>query len=1190
MWAAIIVLGTAIANTLADISFLLQGSITWQRFLSLGLDLGASAACVASIAFNRRGQFQRAALTLIGMLVIVIPAFSSLLVGVGTILGLTVLFMVIAISAQVFTGRAFRWSVLVGLLSAAITSGLDTYFSSAQISAPQAKIPYSDLILPIIVGSVIATFIVYVVRQWWVLSIDAKLIIVFIALTLSVGSVIGIFLQNDTRTIIEQNIGDQISRLADSQAATIAETLARQLDTLKTLALNTTLQDAVEASYGSYIGDEAAIRAQIDQLDQQWRAASDDADPLVQYKLNNPIAENLRQYQQSFIDSRGNPLNVEVFLTDRYGALIAATARTSDYNQADELWWQTAYNNGLGGVSISSPEYDESTGQIAILMAVPLRDRETTAVIGVLRATYTLSALQEILATKIGQSGEIDLYFPGAEPKIIHGGSIETIDPGIQATIQNLSAEAYQVVDYAGTPSLVSRVPLRTNLGEGAIDDLGWEVIAHQPTAEGLASLTAQTQRASTLVLVTLGIASAAGTLAASILTRPISRLTQAAVQAQRGDLSVRVPVTSGDETGTLTSSFNEMARQLQQTLAGLETRIGERTRELTLAAEVGRTLSQVGSLDTLLNSAVELIRSRFDLYYTQIYLPDSAGRALLLQAGSGNVGAELKRRGHRLPIGPGSLNGRAAAEKHAVIVSDTAASPTFKPNPLLPETRSEMAVPLLVGDRVVGVLDMQSEQPGTFTEDNLPAFEALAGQLAIAVQNTSLFTQAQQARAEVEAQARRLTRAGWEDYLDAIDRHERMGATFADGAVEPLEAPIAYTGSDGALRVPLTSLEEPIGAIQLERGADQPWSGADAETVAAVGAQIARQIENLRLLAQAESYRLEAEEATRRLTREGWQNYTAETSQATLGYAYDQSQVIPLNEANQPKDSLTFVYDLKVRNEVIGELALGGAEKLSDEAIELLASVAERLSTHLENLRLTEQTQATLSETERLYQASAELNTATTYDQILSILRRHTLLAEGAHRIALNLFDHPWTEHSPAEWTTEIAAMTSLPSDNAAPQIGNRFRIADFAAAKDLLKPDRPTLIGDLLAPGATDETVIQLYVDVFAARSAVWVPLVVGGEWIGYLDAIFPEPKEFPEAAVRFMMTLCQQASTTVQSLDLLEKTQAHAQLERNLRQITSAVRSSTDLDTILRTTVRELGAVLGRKTLVRLNKPGE
>ena len=192
--------------------------------------------------------------------------------------------------------------------------------------------------------------------------------------------------------------------------------------------------------------------------------------------------------------------------------------------------------------------------------------------------------------------------------------------------------------------------------------------------------------------------------------------------------------------------------------------------------------------LNEMLKDAAELIREFFDLYYVQVYLVNSSSdRTSYLQSGTGHVGKELMGRSHRLPFNTDSINGRAAIEKNSVVISDTTASATFKPNPLLPNTRSEMAVPLLIGDKVVGVLDMQSEHAGSLSTDILPAFEALAGQLAIAIQNATFLAETEQARAEVEAQARRLTRANWTDYLDAIHKPEETGFVFEQNKITPL-------------------------------------------------------------------------------------------------------------------------------------------------------------------------------------------------------------------------------------------------------------------------------------------------------------------------------------------------------------------------------------------------------------------
>jgi putative methionine-R-sulfoxide reductase with GAF domain len=169
----------------------------------------------------------------------------------------------------------------------------------------------------------------------------------------------------------------------------------------------------------------------------------------------------------------------------------------------------------------------------------------------------------------------------------------------------------------------------------------------------------------------------------------------------------------------TLEESFAEADRStqdlrnanhaLQSLTTNLEQRVEERTHDLKLASEVGRTVSEKAkNVSEMLNDAVEMIRARFNLYYTQIYLTDSSGQTIILRAGTGTVGKELVQKEHSLRINSASLNGRAASEKSPVIVTDTNTNPSFLPNPLLPKTRSEMSIPLIVDQKVVGVLDMQ--------------------------------------------------------------------------------------------------------------------------------------------------------------------------------------------------------------------------------------------------------------------------------------------------------------------------------------------------------------------------------------------------------------------------------------------------------------------------------------------------
>jgi GAF domain-containing protein len=162
-------------------------------------------------------------------------------------------------------------------------------------------------------------------------------------------------------------------------------------------------------------------------------------------------------------------------------------------------------------------------------------------------------------------------------------------------------------------------------------------------------------------------------------------------------------------------------------------------------AAEIARDISSSLDLDELLQKAVNLISSRFNFYHAGVYLKDPIGEYIVIREASGDAGAQLKRSGYRLGIGSKSIVGFAAGNREQLIVNDITRDATYYPNPLLPETRAEAAIPLNVGERIVGVLDVQSTTPYAFSEENLRTLQILADQLAIAVVNTELFAETQE-------------------------------------------------------------------------------------------------------------------------------------------------------------------------------------------------------------------------------------------------------------------------------------------------------------------------------------------------------------------------------------------------------------------------------------------------------------
>lgn len=417
-----------------------------------------------------------------------------------------------------------------------------------------------------------------------------------------------------------------------------------------------------------------------------------------------------------------------------------------------------------------------------------------------------------------------------------------------------------------------------------------------------------------------------------------------------------------------------DLLRERNLDLQKSQQEVKNRFAELSLAAQVGQTISEVVDLDSLLNQATTLIAQEFDLYYVQIYLPDQNNARLILQSGTGEVGQALLERKHSLLIDAASINGRAALEKRAVIISDTSQSATFLKNPLLPETRGEMAIPLIVGNRVVGVLDIQSSQAEMLTEQALPAFEALAGQLAVAIENAKLLKEAEQARAEIEAQARRQIRVNWDEHLDAIHKAEQIGYSFDQNEVTPLNDVESISEAKNMVSAPISFVGEELGSLMVEIDDDGNADQTRA-LVNIVARQIAQQLENVRLLESAERYRQEAEGVVQRQTRAGWDAYIASREGKNLSYRYDSAKVIQVE--GESEENNAFSLPLKIRDEEIGKLVLEDISLEDQEAKLLSESVAERLSAHIETLRLGEQSRSALAETQIALQEVEKLGTA---------------------------------------------------------------------------------------------------------------------------------------------------------------------------------------------------------------------
>jgi GAF domain-containing protein len=169
------------------------------------------------------------------------------------------------------------------------------------------------------------------------------------------------------------------------------------------------------------------------------------------------------------------------------------------------------------------------------------------------------------------------------------------------------------------------------------------------------------------------------------------------------------------------------------------------RALQLETAAEIARDISGSLNLDELLVKAVNFIRERFDFYHAAVFLHDLPGEYTVIREATGETGNQMKRAGYKIGIGSKSIVGFVSSRGEFLVVDDTTKDATYYANPLFPNTRSEAAFPLKVGERILGEIDVQSTIPYSFTEDKLRSLRILADQMAIAVVNSELFSETQE-------------------------------------------------------------------------------------------------------------------------------------------------------------------------------------------------------------------------------------------------------------------------------------------------------------------------------------------------------------------------------------------------------------------------------------------------------------
>ncbi len=402
--------------------------------------------------------------------------------------------------------------------------------------------------------------------------------------------------------VLKDSLGQDYVRMAELMTTSIDGIFDREINKLEGHLTNTLWQEAVIQGNLKYKSTpEINIQRYLLDMDKRWSPAAED-DPLIKEYLNTAMSISLKNLAETDKAIR------EIFLTDKFGGLVAVSGKTTDFYQADEEWWQLAFDAGKGKVFISSVELDKSSNILGITFALPVKDKNNQ-VIGVCKAIVEANQFFEPLADfKIGESGEASLI--NEEGYIVYHPKIKPLSEKL------LSDEDFQKLLKTDTQWFVTshlkfhkerqfvalakiKYPLLMKRG------INWRVVVRQDAKEVFAALNILIFRLAIILFVVLVMLVPLGFVLGGIFVKPIKKLRVGVERIGKGDLDYRVEVKTGDEIEDLVSSFNLMAEGLKKNTTSIDNLNKEITERRKIESDLKRAKEYAEFIFKLAPSAI---------------------------------------------------------------------------------------------------------------------------------------------------------------------------------------------------------------------------------------------------------------------------------------------------------------------------------------------------------------------------------------------------------------------------------------------------------------------------------------------------------------------------------------------------------------------------------------------------------
>jgi GAF domain-containing protein/HAMP domain-containing protein len=789
-------------------------------------------------------------------------------------LGLAVFIMVSGISAYALPPRWAGWMTAAGFVAGIVTVLLAIY-------GPSLGLYTNQNVSNIAVGILTIIYLFVVIRRYPTFSVRTKLVL-FTLIVVQVPLAVLTTLQNSQQTAnLQAELEAQLHKAA-SQAA-------KDMDGFIAERRNAILGEAQIPAIADYLQMPPDERPNSDKELETARI-------LLTYRTKD-IA-----YVQSYAILDTNGL-----------VLLDTDIRNIGQSEADYSYILPPIVNGF---PYASPiEYSGDSQNPQFVISAPVFNTEGK-IVGILRARYNASVFQDRLTDALAN-----------QPTSMYGVLVDErylirIAHTTDTTLVNktyLSLDDNTILRLQTSKRLPSNIPAQelqhpdTQIAAGLLnsniepvfetseplpgqepefvatahtENVNWIVAIHQPTEIIAQRITEQTNASIVLALIATSIALLAAIGVSEVFVRPIRQLTSTAQQVASGNLNIQAKVYAQDEIGVLATTFNATTNQLRETLESLEQRVAERTAELEKTsiankkqAELLQTIGDVTSIiaseqniETLLPLITELVSERFGFYHAGIFLNDDTNLVAILRAANSEGGKRMLERRHRLRVGQEGIVGYVTGSGKNRIALDVGEDAVFFNNPDLPETRSEMALPLIARGRIIGALDIQSTISNAFSVQDAAILQVLADQVAIAIENARLYDETRQALAEIETLNRQYLAEKWQGIAakrtvlgfshnlanETKPLTQLVEQEEIHRAVQTGEVTISINSQDNkdkpAIAIPITIRGEVLATLHIQsNNPDRQWSASEIALLRTLADRIGAALETARLFEDAE-------------------------------------------------------------------------------------------------------------------------------------------------------------------------------------------------------------------------------------------------------------------------------------------------------------------------------------------------